>query len=84
MYIDAQHQSGQHLLVLVSEPPRRVFFKLNSSPVMFSDYLFRGESDDTIITQAKANMDINLEKQHIVGDIETIPGKITIKAQVEC
>lgn len=75
MYIDAHHQSGHHNLI--SEPPRRVFFKLKSLPVMFSDYLFRGESDDTIITQAQANMDINLDKQSIVDDIETISGKIT-------
>lgn len=77
MYVDAHHQSGQS--ILVSEPPRRVFFKLNSLPIMFCDYLFRGESNDTIITQAKAHMDINLETQNIVDDIETMPGKITIK-----
>lgn len=73
MYTDAHHQSGQ--LSLVSEPPRRVFFKLKSLPIMFSDYLFRGESDATIITQALANMDFQLDKQNIVDDIETIPGK---------
>lgn len=73
MYSDAHHQSSQ--VVLVSEPPRRVFFKLKSLPVMFSDYLFRGESDDTIITQAKVNMDLDLEKESIVADIETMPGK---------
>lgn len=72
MYVDAHHQSGQ--FTLVSEPPRRVFFKLKSLPVMFCDYLFRGESDETIITQADANLDIQLDKQSIVDDIETIPG----------
>lgn len=75
MYIDAHHQSGQ--FTFVSEPPRRVFFKLKSSPIMFSDYLFRGESNDTIITQAQANMDLHLDKQDIVDDIETMSGKIT-------
>lgn len=74
MYIDAHHQSGQ--FTLVSEPPRRVFFKLKSSPVMFSDYLFRGESDDTIITQAQTHMDINLDKQNIVDDIEAMTDEI--------
>jgi len=74
MYTDAHHQSGQ--FTLLSEPPRRVFFKLNSLPVMFSDYLFRGESDDTIITQAKSNMDIDLEQQNIVDDIETMPDEM--------
>ncbi|KAG4077047.1 hypothetical protein HA402_016034 [Bradysia odoriphaga] len=74
MYIDAHHQSGQ--FTLVSEPPRRVFFKLKSSPVMFSDYLFRGESHDTIITQAQAHMDIHLDKQNIVDDIETMSDEI--------
>lgn len=74
MYIDAHHQSGQ--FTLVSEPPRRVFFKLKSLPIMFSDYLFRGESDDTIITQAQTNMDIQLDQQNIVDDIETMSGNI--------
>lgn len=77
MYIDAHHQSGQ--FTLVSEPPRRVFFKLKSSPVMFSDYLFRGESEDTIIAQAQTHMDINLDKQMIVGDIETMSGNCQSK-----
>lgn len=74
MYIDAHHQSGQY--TLVCEPPRRVFFKLNTLPVMFCDYLFRGESNDTIITQATANMDIKLDEQNIIDNIETMPGKI--------
>lgn len=77
MYIDAHHQSGQ--LNFVSEPPRRVFFKLKSLPIMFSDYLFRGESDETIIVQAQANMDIHLDKESVVDDIETISGKITMR-----
>lgn len=72
MYIDGHHQSGQ--FILVSEPPRRVFFKLKSSPVMFSDYLFRGESDETILTQALTNIDIRLDPQNIVADIETMSG----------
>lgn len=75
MYTDAHHQSGQ--FNFVGEPPRRVFFKLKSLPIMFSDYLFRGESDDTIITQALAIMDLQLDKQDIVDDIETMSGKIT-------
>ncbi len=73
MYIDAHHQSGQFLLA--SEPPRRVFFKLKSLPVMFSDYLFRGESNDTIITQALTNMDIHVDEQNIVDDVETMSGE---------
>lgn len=75
MYVDAHHRSVQS--TLLSEPPRRVFFKLQSSPVMFSDYLFRGESDDTIITQAQTNMDIHLDEHSVVDDIETMSGKIT-------
>lgn len=74
MYVDAHHQSDK--TALVSEPPRRVFFKLTSLPIMFSDYLFRGESDETIITQALVNMDIHLEQQNIVDNIETLSGKI--------
>lgn len=77
MYVDAHHRSGQ--FTLISEPPRRVFFKLKSLPIMFSDYLFRGESGETIITQAQTNMDIYLEEQDIVDDIETMSGKLTKK-----
>ncbi|XP_037046502.1 protein odr-4 homolog isoform X2 [Bradysia coprophila] len=80
MYVDAHHQSGQ--FTLVSEPPRRVFFKLKSSPVMFSDYLFRGESHDTIITQAQTHMDIHLDKQNIVDDIETMSDEICYEEDI--
>ncbi|KAJ6642755.1 Protein odr-4 like [Pseudolycoriella hygida] len=80
MYTDAHHQSEQ--FTLVREPPRRVFFKLKSLPIMFSDYLFRGESDDTIITQAQANMDISLDKQSIVDDIETISDEVCYDEEI--
>lgn len=57
--------------VLLVEPPRRVFFELKSGPILFSDYVFRCEDDDTVMQTAKAILDVDLEADNIFGNIET-------------
>lgn len=81
LYLDASsnsfHSNSEH--IIITEPPRRVYFEINKSSsnnsgILFSDYLFRGECKETIITQAKDILDIELNAGQVITDVETISG----------
>lgn len=77
LYLDASSKDFRANLehIIITEPPRRVFFEMNASGIMFSDYLFRGESEDNVIVQAKDILDVEVAVGKVVSDVETISGQ---------
>ncbi|XP_016978082.1 protein odr-4 homolog [Drosophila rhopaloa] len=65
----------------ISEPPRRVFFRLPSegsststgAVVQFSEYLFRGEAPTVVVAQAKQILDVELDPETISVEAEGLP-----------
>lgn len=80
IYLDAfsitEHEDEPELLL--TEPPRRIFFDIRSSELLFSDYLFRGEQPDTVIQTAKEILDVDLNSENIHSNIETVFGMLDI------
>lgn len=81
LYLDASSNDFRANLehIIITEPPRRIFFEINKlSPstagILFSDYLFRGECEETVISQAKEILDIELNAAQVISDAETICG----------
>lgn len=79
IFLDAystEEGGGDGDKILTEAPPRRVFYALISVPtIWFSDYLFRGESDETVRQSAKDIMDLDLDVANIFSDIETADGE---------
>lgn len=61
--------------ILINEPPRRVFLSSkNGTGIEYSDYLFRGETKEQSMRQAKEVLDLNVELDDIDVEVETLPG----------
>lgn len=76
MYLDTATcvETQQELdYIWITEPPRRVFFELTQSQIMFSDYIFRGETEETVVVQAKDILDIEIGVENVISDFEIIP-----------
>ncbi|XP_065359857.1 protein odr-4 homolog [Calliphora vicina] len=66
--------------IFISEPPRRVYFNVNTSAaassatnIQFSEYIFRGETPTVAAAQAKQILDLDIATSSIVGDVESLP-----------
>ncbi|KAI8117011.1 odr-4-like protein [Lucilia cuprina] len=66
--------------IFISEPPRRVYFNVNTSTtgssganIQFSEYIFRGETPTVAAAQAKQILDLDIATSSIVGDVESLP-----------
>lgn len=70
--------------IFISEPPRRVYFNVNTSHtsttnnssggnIQFSEYIFRGETPTVAAAQAKQILDLDIATSSIVGDVESLP-----------
>lgn len=62
------------LTMLLEVLPRRVYYNLKSSPIQFSDYLFREEAATTCVQQVKSVLDITIESGDVILDAEALPG----------
>lgn len=53
-----------------------MFFEIKSfRSILFSDYLFRGEDDETVVQTAKDVLDIELNGAQVYGNFEKLAGK---------
>lgn len=64
--------------LFISEPPRRIYFSIfnttkNTRPIQFSEYIFRGETPNVAITQAKHILDLDIASENIIADLEGLP-----------
>uniref|UniRef100_A0A0K8TQR3 Putative conserved plasma membrane protein n=1 Tax=Tabanus bromius TaxID=304241 RepID=A0A0K8TQR3_TABBR len=76
MFVDDQHESAAMATddITVNEPPRRVFIDVpDSRGIQFSEYIFRGETSEIVIDQAKEILDIEVDSNQIYTDIEALP-----------
>lgn len=61
--------------VVINEPPRRIYFPINSAAkdsILFSDYLFPNETIETISQQIKQNLDVTLKPDQIQLNVEVV------------
>lgn len=65
-------------------PPRRVFYPIGNGKVLFSDYLFQNETEETTVKQVKDVMDINVMTIDVVTKAEVVaPVKDEVQDKVE-
>lgn len=53
-------------------PPRRVFYPIANNKVLFSDYLFQNETEETTVKQVKDVMDINVMTVDVLTKAEVV------------
>lgn len=51
-------------------PPRRVFYPVQNSKILFNDYLFSNEFEDTTVKQVKDVLDFNIKQSEIITKAE--------------
>ncbi|CAO1402054.1 unnamed protein product [Diamesa tonsa] len=64
-------------------PPRRVFYPIGNGKVLFSDYLFQNETEETTVKQVKDVMDINVMTVDVVTKAEVAQVKDEVQDKVE-
>jgi hypothetical protein len=63
-------------------PPRRVFFPIHSSNIMFSDYLFPNETEETTVKQANDILGISIKNSEIDVDAE-VANQLKVSEKVD-
>ena len=53
-------------------PPKRVFYSIGAHKLLFCDYLFQNEEEDTVVRQVKDILDLDIEKSTVIADNEII------------
>lgn len=56
--------------IVISEPPRRVYFNIPEQKIQFSEYIFRGETPTVAVAHAKQILDLDLDSECIYADLE--------------
>lgn len=51
-------------------PPRRVFYPMQNSKILFNDYLFSNEFEDTTVKQVKEILDFDIKQSDIITKSE--------------
>lgn len=65
-------ESGQDQDVNSTIPPRRVFYPIGNSNILFGDYLFQNETEDTTVKQSMDILSISLKPKDVNVKAEAI------------
>lgn len=53
-------------------PPKRVFYPVGLNKLLFCDYLFQNEDEETVVKQVKDILDLDIEESSVIADNEII------------
>jgi Odorant response abnormal 4-like len=65
-------ESGQDQDVNSTIPPRRVFYPIGNGNILFGDYLFQNETEDTTVKQSMDILSISLKPKDVITKAEAI------------